>query len=50
MRGQGHNTSLISGSFWVFVLVGLAIVVTHIAVMECMETGNWCAAIELSER
>lgn len=40
---------LMNGAFWVVVLFGLAAVVTHFAVMECMERGNWCDVIERGE-
>lgn len=37
---------LLNGAFWVAVLAILAIIVSQFAIMECMERGNWCDAIE----
>lgn len=34
----------------VVVLVVLATIVARFAIHECLERGNWCDAIELSER
>ena len=49
MNNERSGARLVAGSVWVFVLVALAAVITHHAVTDCLERGNWCDAIEQGE-